>query len=70
MVNRYMDFTDLGFVKNQDNFINGLRIEQLHIIGNMYLLDVFLSTGNVVEPHYHSNASELIYCITGETVVS
>src|SRR5690625_7680592 len=24
----------------------------------------------MVEPHYHANASELIYCITGETVVS
>ena len=58
------------FTKNQDNYINVLGIEQLRTIGNVFLLDVFLSAGNVVEPHYHSNASELIYCITGETIVS
>lgn len=58
------------FTKNQDNYINVLGIEQLRTIGNVFLLDVFLSAGNIVEPHYHSNASELIYGITGETIVS
>lgn len=58
------------FTKNQDNYINVLSSEQLKTIGNVFLLDVFLSAGNVVEPHYHINASELIYCITGETIVS
>lgn len=82
MVTRYLDYTNPHlryshdmeqsrfFTKNQDNYINVLGIEQLLTIGNMFLLDVFLSAGNVVEPHYHSNASELIYCITGETIVS
>lgn len=82
VVKQYMDYKDpdlhysydLGqsrfFTKNQDNYINVLGKEQLPTIGNVFLLDVFLSTGNVVEPHYHSNASELIYCITGETIVS
>lgn len=82
MVTRYLDYTnpnlhyayDLSksrfFTKNQDNYINVLGMEQLRTIGNMFLLDVFLSSGNVVEPHYHSNASELVYCITGKTVVS
>ena len=54
------------FTKNKENYINVLGIEQLRTIGNVFLLDVFLSAGNVVEPHYHSNASELIYCITGK----
>lgn len=58
------------FTKNQENFINVLSQEQLPTMGKVFLLDVFLSTGNIVEPHYHSNASELIYGITGETVVS
>lgn len=58
------------FTKNQANYINVLGAEQLRTIGNVFLLDVFLSAGNVVEPHYHWNASELIYCVTGETIVS
>lgn len=82
MVTRYMDYTDPDlpyaydlrknriFGKNKNNYIEELGIKQLPTIGNIYLLDVFLSANNVVEPHYHSNASELIYCITGETVVS
>ncbi|WP_234031502.1 cupin domain-containing protein [Lentibacillus cibarius] len=58
------------FTKNKANYINVLGPEQLRTIGDVFLLDVFLSAGNVVEPHYHSNASELIYCISGETIVS
>jgi len=58
------------FTKNQNNYINVASKEQLPPIGKVFLLDVFLSSGNMVEPHYHANASELIYCITGETVVS
>lgn len=58
------------FTKNQSNYINILSQEQLPTMGKVFLLDVFLSAGNIVEPHYHSNASEVIYCITGETVVS
>jgi Cupin len=34
------------------------------------LLDIFLSTNNVVEPHYHQNAAELVYCISGSAIVS
>lgn len=82
MVARYLDYTNPKlryshdmkqsrfFTKDQENYINVLGIEQLLTIGDVFLLDVFLSAGNVVEPHYHSNASELIYCIQGETVVS
>ncbi|MET4559567.1 putative RmlC-like cupin family protein [Lysinibacillus parviboronicapiens] len=36
----------------------------------MSLLDIFLSTNNVVEPHYHQNAGELVYCISGAATVS
>src|SRR5690625_2339437 len=58
------------FTKNQHNYINILSQKQLPTMGKIFLLDVFLSEGNIVEPHYHINASELIYCITGETIVS
>lgn len=78
----YMDFTapdvqykydlsnNLLFKKDSRNYIYALGIEQLNTIGNMYQLDIYLSKGNFVEPHWHPNASELTYCITGEAVVS
>lgn len=78
----YMDFTadDLQFKgnmkdhvlfkKNDANYVYELGIEQLNTIGNMTLLDIYLSNGNVFEAHYHQNASELIYCVTGSAIVS
>lgn len=78
----YMDFTandlqfkanmqdHLLFKKNDANYVNELGIEQLNTIGNMTLLDIYLSNGNMFEAHYHQNASELIYCITGSATVS
>jgi len=78
----YMDFTspnvqftfdlknDLFFRKDDRNYINRLSIADLNTLGNNSLLDIYLSTGNVIEPHIHQNASELIYCISGGAVVS
>lgn len=77
----YMDFTakDVKYKanledhvltrKNDENYIYELGIEQLNSVGNVSLLDIYLSDGNVVEAHYHQNASELIYCISGSAVV-
>lgn len=58
------------FKKNNRNYIDSLGIDQLNTIGNVFLLDVFMSKGNIVEPHYHQNATELIYCITGAATAS
>lgn len=58
------------FKKDQHNFINILGVKQLNTLENISLLDIFLSTNNVVEPHYHQNASELVYCISGAATVS
>ena len=78
----YMDFTspsvqyffDLSnnpmFKKDSQNYINALSIKQLNTLGNVSLLDIYLSKSNVVEPHIHQNASELVYCISGSAVVS
>ena len=78
----YMDFSapnvqytfDLSsnplYKKDSENYINALGIMQLNTIGDVFLLDIFLSKGNVVEPHYHQNASELTYCITGSATIS
>ncbi|GBF77218.1 hypothetical protein PA598K_05754 [Paenibacillus sp. 598K] len=78
----YMDFTspdvqftyDLNqnviFRKDPRNYIAELSIQQLNTLGNVSLLDIFLSKDNLVEPHYHQNASELVYCIAGAAVIN
>ncbi|KKB35599.1 Glutamate synthase [NADPH] large chain [Bacillus thermotolerans] len=58
------------FRKGSKNYINVLGIKQLNTLENVSLLDIFLSTHNVVEPHYHQNAAELVYCISGVATVS
>ncbi|PLT27603.1 cupin domain-containing protein [Peribacillus deserti] len=58
------------FKKDRRNYINVLGIDQLNTLENVSLLDIYLSRNNVVEPHYHQNAAELVFCITGSAVVS
>ncbi len=60
----------LTFKKDNRNFINVLGINQLNTLENVSLLDIFLSAGNIVEPHYHQHAAELVYCISGACTVS
>jgi quercetin dioxygenase-like cupin family protein len=56
--------------RNDENFINRLGRDNLNTLGNNSLLDIYLSNGRVVEPHYHQNAAELVYCISGSALVS
>ncbi|WP_338749168.1 cupin domain-containing protein [Bacillus sp. FJAT-52991] len=56
--------------KDNQNYINVLGIQQLNTLENVSLLDIFLSSNNVIEPHYHQNAAELVYCISGAATVS
>jgi len=58
------------FKKDSRNYINILGVEQLNTLENTSLLDIFLSKDNVIEPHYHQNAAELVYCIAGAATVS
>lgn len=58
------------FKKDNYNFMNILGIQQLNTLENISLLDIFLSADNNIEPHYHPNAAELVYCISGEITVS
>lgn len=81
-MNSYMDYTsptvqftydlrdNVLFQKDAQNSINELSIQQLNTLANVSLLDIRLSTANVVEPHYHQNATELVYCISGAVTVS
>ncbi|MFX3618221.1 MAG: cupin domain-containing protein [Sporolactobacillus sp.] len=78
----YMDYTSPNaaftfdvnrsrlITRDPQNFINVLGIEQLNTLENTSLLDIYFSQNNVIEPHYHQNAAELVYCISGSTVVS
>lgn len=56
--------------RNADNYINQLGRDNLNTLGNVSMLDIYLSQGRVVEPHYHQNAAELVYCISGSARVS
>lgn len=58
------------FEKDEQNYIDALGIQQLNTIGELYFLDIFLSKDNYVDLHYHSNASELTYCISGAVEIS
>ena len=60
----------LYFKKDNNNFINVLSVNQLNTLDNTSLLDIYLSTNHVIEPHYHQNAAELVYCISGSAIVS
>lgn len=53
------------FRKDRNNYVNVLSSRQLNTLAGTSLLDIFLSKGNVIEPHYHPNAAELVYCISG-----
>ena len=58
------------FIKDNKNYINIMGIQQLNTLDHVSILDIFLSASNVVEPHYHQNAAELVYCIAGAAIVS
>ncbi|WP_057913323.1 cupin domain-containing protein [Peribacillus muralis] len=58
------------FKKDNQNYINVVGIKQLNTLENVSLLDIYLSVNNVIEPHYHQNAAELVYCISGAVTVS
>lgn len=61
--------TNTVFKKDDQNFINILGIQQLNSLENVSLLDYSLSANNVIEPHYHQNVTELVYCISGAATV-
>lgn len=58
------------FQRDSQNFINILSMEQLNTLDQVSILDIYLSADNVIEPHYHQNAAELVYCISGAAIVS
>ncbi|MBM7837816.1 putative RmlC-like cupin family protein [Alkalihalobacillus xiaoxiensis] len=57
-------------MKDQANYITALGRDQMNTLGNLSMLDIFLSANQYVEPHIHQNASELVYCISGSALVT
>lgn len=57
-------------VKDDRNFILYQTSKQLPVMKGLSLVDVFLSKGHSIEPHWHPNANELLYMIQGEIVES
>ena len=58
------------FKKDTQNFINSVGVHELNTLLNLSFLDTFMSKGNIIEPHYHQNAAELVYCVSGCITVS
>lgn len=58
------------FRKDSHNYFTGLSVNELNSLGHVSLFDIYMTAGNIVEPHYHQNASELIFGIVGTAMVS
>ncbi|OHX41608.1 cupin domain-containing protein [Cytobacillus oceanisediminis] len=70
-LNYFFDVNKSNLMKKDNrNLINVLGIQQLNTLEDVSLLDIYLSKNNVIEPHYHQNAAELVYCISGAATVS
>ncbi len=58
------------FKKDDQNYINILSSKQINTLQNTSMLDIYLSKDSIIEPHYHPNAAEVIFCIAGSATVS
>lgn len=58
------------FIKDANNYINQVGVHQLNTLKNVSLLDIKMSANHIIEPHYHQNAEEIIYCISGVLTVT
>ncbi len=58
------------FRKNSQNFILQQTVEQMPVMQNLSVFDVYMSRGHSVEAHWHPNANELLYTVSGEAIVS
>jgi quercetin dioxygenase-like cupin family protein len=58
------------FKQNEQNFILQQFAAQLPVMQNLGLLDIYLSRGHSVEPHWHPNAAELVYVVQGEAIIT
>ncbi|WP_409300025.1 cupin domain-containing protein [Peribacillus sp. SCS-155] len=58
------------FSIDDENMAYGVTVNQFPYMGNGSFVTLFLTRGNIREPHRHSNAWELSTVVSGEAVVS
>ncbi|ULT56615.1 cupin domain-containing protein [Neobacillus drentensis] len=58
------------FKRNAENIIFQVTSSQLPVLRNISLDNIFLSRGHILEPHWHPNAAELDYVVSGEAIIS
>jgi oxalate decarboxylase/phosphoglucose isomerase-like protein (cupin superfamily) len=58
------------FSRNAENIIFQVTSSQLPIMKNFGLDNIFLSKDHILEPHWHPNAAELDYVVSGEVIIS
>lgn len=59
----------LNYKRDGRNFLTQLFKEQLPVIENG-LFNIYMSIGIIVQPHWHTNATEMLYMINGEIIAS
>lgn len=59
----------LNYKRDQQNYITQLFAEQLPAIRNGFF-NVYMSRGIVVQPHWHTNVTEMVFVISGEVTTS
>ena len=50
--------------------ITAVTAETFPILKNLSIKRLVLAPGTIREPHWHANANELTYCISGRVLVS
>ncbi|WP_420491089.1 cupin domain-containing protein [Neobacillus vireti] len=58
------------FKRNSENIIFQVTSAQLPVLRNIGLDNIFLSRDHILEPHWHPNAAELDYVVSGEAIIS
>jgi oxalate decarboxylase/phosphoglucose isomerase-like protein (cupin superfamily) len=58
------------FRKDANNVIFQVTSDQLPILERIGLDDLFMTKGHIREPHWHPNAAEMDYVVTGEVRIS
>ncbi|MCL6460180.1 MAG: cupin domain-containing protein, partial [Gorillibacterium sp.] len=59
----------LNYKRDPHNYITQLFGKQLPAIQNGFF-NVHMSKGIIVQPHWHTNVTEMIFVITGEIITS
>ncbi|MCQ6282510.1 cupin domain-containing protein [Bacillus sp. EB600] len=67
----FFDVSDnLTFERNPENVLYEVTSAQIPMMQNLSLGDLFLSREHIREPHWHPNADELDFIVSGEVIIS